>query len=104
MKAKTRILVADDHALLRVGLNTMLNTQPDMVVVGEASNGRDAVVRAKELRPDVVVMDLMMPKLDGAEATRQIVESLPDVKIIILTSYGTSADLARAMANGAVGA
>ena len=101
---KIKILVADDHALLRVGLNTMLNTQPDMVVVGEASNGRDAVVRAKELRPDVVVMDLMMPKLDGAEATRQIVESLPDVKIIILTSYGTSADLARAMANGAVGA
>ena len=101
---KIKILVADDHALLRVGLNTMLNAQPDMVVVGEASNGRDAVVRAKELRPDVVVMDLMMPKLNGAEATRQIVEALPDVKIIILTSYGTSADLARAMANGAVGA
>ena len=101
---KIRILIADDHALLRVGLNTMLNTQPDMAVVGEAGNGRDAVALAKELKPDVVVMDLMMPKLDGAEATRQIVESLPETKVIILTSYGTSADLVRAMSNGAVGA
>jgi len=101
---KTRILIADDHALLRVGLNTMLNTQPDMTVVGEAGNGRDAVARARELKPDVVVMDLMMPKLDGAEATRQIVEALPETKVVILTSYGTSADLVRAIANGAVGA
>ena len=101
---KIKILVADDHALLRVGLNTMLNTQPDMAVVGEAGNGRDAVARAKELKPDVVVMDLMMPKIDGAEATRQIVEALPETKVVILTSYGTSADLVRAIANGAVGA
>lgn len=101
---KIRILVADDHALLRVGLNTMLNTQPDMTVVGEAGNGRDAVALARELKPDVMVMDLMMPKLDGAEATRQITEALPDTKVIILTSYGTSADLVRAISNGAVGA
>ena len=101
---KIRIFVADDHALLRVGLNTMLSTQPDMTVVGEAGNGRDAVARAKELKPDVVVMDLMMPKLDGAEATRQIVEALPETKVVILTSYGTSADLVRAITNGAVGA
>jgi len=101
---KIKILVADDHAFLRVGLNTMLNAQPDMAVVGEASNGRDAVARAKELRPDVVVMDLIMPKLDGAEATRQIVEVLPDTKVVILTSYGTSSDLVRAITNGAVGA
>ena len=101
---KIKILVADDHALLRVGLNTMLNAQPDMAVVGEAGNGRDAVARAKDLKPDVVVMDLLMPKLDGAEATRQIVESLPETKVVILTSYGTSADLVRAIANGAVGA
>ena len=101
---KIRILVADDHALLRVGLNTMLNTQPDMTVVGEAGNGRDAVARARELKPDVVIMDLMMPKVDGAEATRQIIESLPETKVIILTSYGTSAELTRAMSNGAVGA
>ena len=101
---KIKILVADDHALLRVGLNTMLSTQPDMTVVGEAGNGRDAVARAKELKPDVVVMDLMMPKLDGAEATRQIVEALPETKVVILTSYGTSADLVRAITNGAVGA
>ena len=101
---KIKILVADDHALLRVGLNTMLNAQPDMAVVGEAGNGRDAVSRAKELKPDVVVMDLMMPKLDGAEATRQIVESLPETKVVILTSYGTSVDLVRAISYGAVGA
>lgn len=104
MKSKIRILIADDHALLRVGLNMMLNTQPDMTVVGEVGNGRDAVARAEELRPDIVVMDLMMPKLDGAEATKQILETLPETKIIILTSYGTSADLVRAMSNGAVGA
>jgi DNA-binding NarL/FixJ family response regulator len=101
---KIKILVADDHAFLRVGLNTMLNAQPDMAVVGEAGNGRDAVARAKELRPDIVVMDLIMPKLDGAEATRQIVEVLPDTKVVILTSYGTSSDLVRAITNGAVGA
>lgn len=101
---KTRILIADDHALLRVGLRTMLDTQPDMTVVGEAGNGRDAVSKARELRPDVVVMDLMMPKLDGAEATRQIVEVLPETKVIILTSFGTSADLVRAISNGAAGA
>jgi NarL family two-component system response regulator LiaR len=101
---KIKILVADDHALLRVGLNTMLNAQPDMTVVGEAGNGRDAVSRAKELKPDVVIMDLMMPKLDGAEATRQIVESLPETKVVILTSYGTSVDIVRAISYGAVGA
>ena len=101
---KIRILIADDHALLRVGLNTMLNAQPDMAVVGEAGNGHDAVARAKDLKPDVVVMDLLMPRLDGAEATRQIVEALPETKVVILTSYGTSADLVRAIANGAVGA
>ena len=101
---KIRILIADDHALLRIGLNTMLNAQPDMTVVGEAGNGRDAVTRAKLLTPDVVIMDLMMPKIDGAEATRQICEALPTTKVIILTSYGTSAELTRAMANGAIGA
>ena len=102
--SKIRILTADDHALLRVGLNTMLNAQPDITVVGEAGNGCDAVSRAKALKPDVVVMDLMMPKLDGAEATRQICEALPGTQVIILTSYGTAVELTRAMANGAAGA
>jgi len=101
---KIQILIADDHALLRVGLNTMLNAQPDMTVIGEAGNGYDAVAQAKALKPDVVIMDLMMPKIDGAEATRQICESLPTTRVIILTSYGTSVELTRAMTNGAVGA
>lgn len=100
---KIRILVADDHALLRVGLNTMLNTQLDMTVVGEACNGLDAIAKAKTLNPEVIIMDLMMPKINGAEATRQIIETLPETKIIILTSYGTSTELSRAIINGAVG-
>lgn len=98
-----RLLIADDHALLRIGLNAMLKTQSDITVAGEAANGREAVAMAAELHPDVVIMDLMMPKLDGAEATRLIKESSPETKVIILTSYGTSAELARAVSNGASG-
>ena len=71
---KIRILIADDHALMRVGLNTMLNVQPDMTVVGEAANGQEAIEQTLTLQPDVVIMDLMMPKVDGAEATRRILE------------------------------
>ena len=103
MKSKIRILIADDHALLRVGLNTMLNTQPDIAVVGEAGNGHDAVARAKELKPDVALMDHMMHTLAGAASTKQIIAAPPEAKILILTPYGASADLVRAMSNGAVG-
>ena len=101
---KIRILIADDHALMRVGLNTMLNVQPDMTVIGEAANGQETIEQTLALHPDVVIMDLMMPKVDGAEATRRILESRPETFIIILTSYATSADLVRAISNGAVGA
>ena len=100
---KTTILIADDHSLLRMGLTAMLNVRKDMTVVGEACNGREAVELAEKLKPDVVVMDLMMPELDGAEATRQILAIHPDAKIIILTSFGDSADLLRAIQNGCVG-
>ena len=101
--SKTTILIADDHSILRMGLTAMLNVRKDMKVVGEAVNGLQAVDLAKKLRPDVVIMDLMMPELDGADATRRILEIHPDTKVIILTSFGNSADLLRAIRNGAVG-
>ena len=101
---KLRILIADDHTLMRVGLKAMLHYQSDMSVVGEATNGEEAVSLAKKLRPDVVIMDLMMPVLDGAEATRRMLEANPNAKIIILTSFGASADMARALKYGALGA
>ena len=99
-----RILIADDHALVRVGLATLLQFHNDLQVVGEAENGREAVSRARKLRPDVIVMDLMMPVLDGLEATRHIHAELPDIRIIILTSFGTSADVTHAINAGATGA
>ena len=101
--SRTTILIADDHSILRMGLTAMLNVRKDMEVVGEAANGLQAVDLAKKLRPDVVIMDLMMPELDGADATRRILAVHPDAKVIILTSFGNSADLLRAIQNGAVG-
>ncbi len=109
---KIRILLADDHSVMRVGLASLLSLEKDMSVVGEATNGKQAVALAHELKPDVVVMDLMMPELPGAEATRQITakpdgdgcaEQEPRPRVLIFTSYGTSADLARAVLNGASG-
>ena len=99
-----RILIADDHALLRRGLATLLGFNKDIVVVGDAKNGEEAVKAAIMLKPDVVVMDLSMPVMDGVEATRQIREALPDTYVLILTSYSTSVDVSRAMEAGASGA
>lgn len=100
---KTSVLIADDHALMRVGLKTMLNALPDMEVVAEADDGEQAVQLAMKISPDVIVMDLMMPVLNGAEATRRIRETCPDARILILTSFGASADLQRAIRFGASG-
>ena len=97
---KIRILIADDHSLMRVGLKALFSHQKDMTVIGEACDGLEAVRLADSLDPDIIVMDLMMPKLDGADATRRILDVSPDSKIIILTSYGTSDDLVRAISNG----
>ena len=101
---KTRILIADDHTLMRVGLKAMLHYQPDMTVVGEATSGEEAVALAGKLKPDVIIMDLMMPVLGGAEATKRILESGSDSKIIILTSFGAATDMVRALKYGALGA
>ena len=110
---KIRILLADDHSIMRVGLASLLSREKDMTVVGEAENGEEAVDKTRELKPDVVVMDLMMPGLSGAEATRLITSGEPGEaeagaaarpRVLVFTSYGTSADLARAVMNGASGA
>ena len=89
MKSKTRILIVDDHALIRRGLADLLRYEKDLAVVGEAGDGEAAVAVATELKPDVVVMDLMMPVMDGVEATRRIKTALPEAKILILTTFGT---------------
>lgn len=101
---KLRILIADDHSLVRIGLKSMLGFQPDMEVVGEAPDGERAIELAAELKPDVVVMDLMMPGMNGADATKGVVEASPGTKVIVLTSFGSASDLARAVDNGASGA
>ena len=102
--AKIRVLIADDHAMVRMGLASLLGTEPDIGVVGEAEDGEDAVKKAVSLRPDVVIMDLVMPKMDGAEATARIMNILPQTKIILLTTYGSANGVASALAAGAAGA
>lgn len=103
MQQKIKILLADDHSIMRVGLASLLSREKDMVVVGEAETGEEAIAKSRELKPDVVVMDLMMPTLSGAEATRLITETGDWPRVLVFTSYGTSADLARAVQNGASG-
>ena len=98
-----RILIADDHAIVRMGLTALLGAQSDFTVVGEAADGDQAVARALKLRPDVVIMDLMMPKKSGVAAAAAIRESLPDCKCVILTSFGTTEELRAALEAGAVG-
>ena len=101
---QTRILLVDDHALLRRGLADLIRYEKDMSVVGEAGDGETAVNAAVSLKPDLVVMDLMMPVVDGVEATRRIKAVLPSTHVLILTTFGTSADVARAISAGATGA
>ena len=101
---KTRILIVDDHALLRHGLKSIIQYQKDMEIVGEAENGKVAAKQAKPLLPDLVVMDLVMPVMDGVEATRLIKAASQQTKILILTTFGTSADISRALDAGASGA
>ena len=101
---KIKVLLADDHTIVRIGLSALLATQPDIDVVGEADNGDAAVKAALKLRPDIVIMDLMMPKKDGVTATAELHEKLPEAKVIVLTSYVASDGIAHALAAGARGA
>lgn len=101
---KIKVLIADDHTVVRIGLRTLLSLAKDISVVGEARNGKQAVEETLRLRPDVVIMDLSMPKLDGVEATRRILAAAPSTRILILTSYGSSDGIAHALELGAAGA
>ena len=100
---KLRILIADDHALFRRGLEMVLDKEPDIEVVGEAHDGDQAVDRATELMPDVVLMDVRMPRRSGIEATQKIKEQLPHVKILVLTNSDDEADLYDSIKAGASG-
>jgi DNA-binding NarL/FixJ family response regulator len=99
-----RVLIADDHAIVRYGLSALLGTERGIEVVGEAKNGIEAVARTKQLVPDVVIMDIVMPRKDGVEATVEIRAAVPSAKIVVLTSFGTSDKISRAIEAGATGA
>ena len=101
---KIKILIVDDHAIVRMGLSSTLETHPDLSVVGEADDGKSALKKAAELSPDVVLMDLMMPGMDGAEASAELHRRFPDMKILILTTYGSAHGIASALNAGAAGA
>jgi DNA-binding NarL/FixJ family response regulator len=98
-----RILLVEDHLIVREGLQLLLNTESDITVVGEASDGREAVEMAGNLKPDVIIMDIAMPRLNGIEATRQIHHDFPDIKVIILSANSDDAYVEKVMALGAKG-
>ena len=102
--SKIKVLIADDHAIVRMGLAALISAESDIEVVGEAKNGIEAVRESLRLAPDVVIMDIMMPKKDGVTATQEIHEKLPTAKVLILTSVSASDSITRAIAAGASGA
>ena len=97
------VLLVDDHALMRAGLRALIEDAGDMRVVGAAADGAEAIDRAHELRPDVVLMDLSMPGVDGAEATRRLAAELPDLQVLVLTSFADGENVVRALDAGAAG-
>jgi DNA-binding NarL/FixJ family response regulator len=103
MTGQIRILTVDDHHLIRAGIASYLATEPGLSVVAEAANGEEALERYREVRPDLVLMDLSMPVMNGLEATRAIREEFPEARIIVLTTYDGDEDIRRALDAGAVG-
>lgn len=103
MRSRTRILIADDHPLIREALGRVFSSQKDMEVVGEAADGGEAVELATKLKPDVLVMDIMMPKIDGLEASRRIKQLAPKVAILILTAYDDDSYVLGLLEAGAAG-
>ncbi len=99
----TKVLIADDQALVRVGLRKILESDPEMAVVGEAGDGEEAITEVRFLRPDVVLMDIRMPVLDGIEATRRIVREQPGTRVLILTTFGLDGYVYEALRAGASG-
>ncbi len=103
MMMDTKVLLADDHAILREGIRMVLDAQPGITVIGEAEDGRQALEMVEKLQPDVVVMDIAMPNLNGAEATRQIRRRFPRVQVVILTMHENQQYLAQIVNAGAIG-
>jgi two-component system response regulator NreC len=103
MSRKTRILLADDHAVVRQGFRLILNQEPDLEVVGEASDGVEAVRLTQQLKPDIVIMDIGMPKVNGVEATRRIVENFPESKVVILSMHKDAVYVRETLRSGAKG-
>lgn len=102
--SKIKVLLADDHLVVRMGIAAIISFEKDLTVVGSADNGEDAVRLAREKRPDVILMDLMMPKKNGVDATIEILAKNPSAKILVLTTFGTSQDIMKVMDAGAMGA
>ena len=98
-----RVLLVDDHAIVRDGIRSLLATEPDVEVIGEADNGQDAVAMAESLQPDVILMDLVMPGMDGIEAIRRIVARQPEARILVLTSFTADDKVFPAVKSGAMG-
>ena len=100
---KIKVLIADDHTVVRTGLTALFNSKPDIVVLGAAADGAEAVKMSRQLKPDIVIMDLIMPVMDGVAATKLIREQTPEVKVLVLTTSTVSDDLHRVLAYGAAG-
>lgn len=97
------VLLVDDHPVVREGLRGMISAEEDLTVIGEAASGAEALTIATSLRPDIILMDLRMPDIDGVTATEQILSALPSTRIIVVTTYETDADILRAVEAGAAG-
>jgi len=100
---KVRLLIADDHEIVRKGLRVLLETSTEVEVVGEAANGKEALSKAAQYRPDLILLDLVMPGKDGLEVIKEIKNNFPSVKILVLTSYSEEEKLAQALKEGALG-
>jgi len=103
MTASIRVLIADDHEIVRKGIRALLEAQPDIQIIGEACDGAQAIAQAQESQPDVVLMDLVMPKLDGIEATKQIRAKQPGTRVLVLTSFAADDKAFPAIKAGALG-
>lgn len=98
-----KVLIADDHTVVRKGIRALLETEPGITVVGEAADGEDAIHKALALKPDVILMDLVMPKLDGVQAIKELREKLPEIKVLVLTSFAEDRRIVAAIEAGALG-